>query len=207
MWLNVMQYSETKIKEVYDILKKKYESDDPKLNSRFIHILGVEKMASYLAKIYNVDESKARIAALVHDYFKYETNEEMAKYVDKEDLDECNKYNVLFHSYSSANALKQIFNIDDEEIKSAIKNHVFGKTSMTKLEEIILIADYTEENRKYENCIKCREILLEKGIEAAIYFSTLKVIEFLKNKNIEPHPLQYEVLKEYERKIKDEQSK
>ena len=204
MWLNVMQYSETKIKEVYDIVKHKYETKYKDNYSRFVHILGVEKMARYLANIYKVDESKARIAALVHDYYKYEDEEEMKLHISKEDLEECKKYPVLYHSYASANSLKETFNIDDPEIKSAIKCHVFGKKNMSRLDEIILISDYTEGNRQYENCIKCREILLDKGIEEAIYFSTLKVIEFLNKKEIVPHPLQYEVLKDYERKLKHE---
>ena len=201
MWFCVMHYSETKINEVREKVKDKYLNQFPDKMDRYYHIEGVAKLAKKLAKKNNVDESEAEIAGLVHDYYKYESNEEMAKYIDKEDLDECLACPVLFHSYSSANALKDVFGIDNPEMKSAIKNHVFGKPNMTKLEEIILISDYCEENRKYENCVKCREILLTKGIEEAIYFSTLKVIDFLKSKNIEPHHLQYEVLKEYERKI------
>ena len=36
------------------------------------------------------------------------------------------------------------------DIYNAIRNHVFGRIGMSKLEEIILISDYTEENRKYD---------------------------------------------------------
>ena len=198
-----MHYSETKIEEVRQKVKNKYLTNFPDKMDRYKHIEGVAKLAKYLASKYGVDQSDAEIAGLVHDYFKYESNEEMAKHIDSSDLKECEECPVLYHSYSSANALKEVFGIDDPNIKSAIKFHVFGKKDMTRLEEIILISDYCEENRIYENCIKCREILLDKGIEEAIYFSTLKVIEFLKTKNIEPHPLQFEILKDYERKIQN----
>ena len=43
------------------------------------------------------------------------------------------------------------------EIYNAIKYHVFGRPKMSLLEAIIMIADYTEENREYDTCIECRK--------------------------------------------------
>ena len=197
-----MQYSENKIEEIKEKVRNKYQTNFPDKMSRFTHILGVEKMASYLALKYGIDESKARIAALIHDYYKYEDESIMKTKIDPSDLEECEKYKVLYHSYASSEALEREFGIKDFEIKSAIRGHVFGHTNMTKLEEIILISDYTEENRKYKDCIECRNILLEDNLDKAIYLSTLYTINHLKKENLEVHPMQYKVLKEYERKIK-----
>lgn len=166
---------------------------------RFTHILGVEKMALYLAGKYHVDPVKAQIAALMHDYYKYEPEEELMRLIDPADAEECRKFPVLLHSYASAEAYLEMIG-HDEDIYQAIRNHVFGRLQMSKLEEIILIADYTEEGRTYPSCIECRKILLEGKLYQAIYRSTLFTIEFLEKKHLIPHPLQYAVLEYYRNK-------
>ena len=180
-----------------NLVNEKYKDEH---QNRLKHIYGVAKMAKYLANIYGVDEVKAQIAAYMHDYIKYESEEEMLKLINKEDVLECMNCKVLLHSYASANMYLKLVG-DDIDIYNAIRNHVFGRTNMSKLEEIILISDYTEENRMYENCIKCREILLEGKLNEAIYFSTKCMIEHIKSENLDPHPLQVKVLEEYERKL------
>lgn len=177
---------------VKSLVKKKLE-DHP---DRFQHILGVAKMAKYLAQAYGVDVKKAEIAAYMHDFSKYDSEEEQQKLLNTTDLKECEMYPVLYHSYASAEYYLKLIGAD-KDIYNAIRNHVFGRLGMSKLEEIILISDYTEENRKYENCIKCREILLNGDLNKAIYESTKYTIEFIQSKGITPHPLQLEVLNYY----------
>ncbi len=196
-----MEYSTQKINEIHDIVYNKYLSKYPDKMSRFTHIEGVAKMCKYLAQIYNVDESKAEICGLIHDYYKYESEEEMQKLIDPKDQDECMKFKVLYHSYASGEALKNVFGIDDKEMKSAIRNHVFGHLNMTRLEEIVLISDYTEENRTYPSCINARNILLSGNLDKAILESTKDTVKYVIKKGDTPHPLQYEIIKEYERKI------
>ncbi len=179
------------------LVLEKYKNDH---QNRLKHILGVAKMAKELAHLYNVDEEKALIAAYMHDYIKYESEEDMLKLINEADKEECLACKVLLHSYASANMyLRYIGN--DEDIYNAIRNHVFGRPNMSKLEEIILISDYTEENRKYESCIKCREILLDGNLEKAIYYSTKKTIDYLESLNVAPHSRQLAVLEEYGGKI------
>lgn len=171
-------------------------------DSRLKHIFGVAKMAEFLAKKYNVDCNKALIAAYMHDYMKYDDFEVMLSYLQsEEDKAECKKWTMLAHAYSSAEALKKEAMIFDEDIYNAVRNHVFGRIGMSKLEEIILISDYTEENRMYLDCIKAREILLSKGIDEAIYYSTLYTIEYLIKENKVPHPMQKAILDYYKEKI------
>lgn len=163
---------------------------------RLQHTLGVVEMASYLATMYHVDETKAKIAAYMHDYCKYDDTKEIEAYLSDEEKEECRKYPFLYHAYGSAYMYKKHIG-KDEEIFQAIYNHVFGRPQMSLLESIIMIADYTEKNRKYENCIKCREILLSGRLNAAILFSLKKTIEFAISEGNEPHPKQLEVYREY----------
>ncbi|MGM9971908.1 MAG: bis(5'-nucleosyl)-tetraphosphatase (symmetrical) YqeK [Anaeroplasmataceae bacterium] len=193
-----MQLSENDVKRVFEIVNNKYKDNH---KNRFAHIIGVYNMALRLADIYNVSRIKAGIAALIHDYYKYETFEEMDDYLTNgAEKEECRKYPFLYHAYCSAKALHDVFEIDDDSIFNAIHNHVFGRVNMSDLEKIIMISDYTEENRKYEDCIRCREILFDKGIDEAIYFSTLKTIEHVKKNGDTVHPTQLLILKEYEEK-------
>ena len=181
-----------------DLLDKKYKNSPKK--DRYLHILGVAKKAKELALIYGIDENKAYLAGLMHDYYKYEDKSEMALLLSKEEIEECEKCEVLYHSYSSARAYLNLVG-DDLDVYNAIKNHVFGRLNMSKLEEIILISDYTEENRKYPSCIYCRN-LVDKGLfYSAIYESTRLTMGFLKQKGVTPHPLQEEVLKFYKEKM------
>ena len=174
------------------LIKKKHKND----KHRYIHSLGVAKMAKYLAKQYGVDPKKAVIAAYMHDFCKNDSVEYVNTLLNEEDKLECEQTKVLYHSYGSAEYyLKYIGN--DMDIYNAIRNHVFGRIGMSKLEEIILISDYTEENRKYDNCIKVRGILLNENMNKAIYESSKFVVEYITSKGKTPHPVQLEVLEYY----------
>ena len=191
--------------KAYELVTKKYKNSGHE--NRLAHIYGVAKMAKLLASRYNVNELKAEIAGLMHDYYKYEAEEEMASYIaDQGLIEECKKTNPLFHAYASAKACYELV-IKDKEIYEPIKCHVYGKTKMTMLDKIIVISDYTEETREYKSCILCRDILLNIGIDSAIWYSTKCIITMLENKKIVPNKDQYEILKIYEVEMKMEMLK
>lgn len=183
------------LEKVKSLVFEKYK--DSNQLKRYYHIEGVVKMARTLANFYGVDETKACIAAYMHDYHKYESDAELELLIDPKDIEECRECPVLYHSYASAESYKRLVG-DDEDIYNAIKNHVFGRLNMTKLEEIILISDYTEEGRTYPSCCECRKLLSEGKFNKAIFESTLYTINLLYQKGLKPHPRQIEVLKYYE---------
>ncbi len=169
-------------------------------NSRLQHILGVVEMAEELAKRYHVDIQKAKIAAYMHDYCKYDSVQEIEKYLTKEEIEECKEFPFLYHAYGSAYMYKKYIGTD-EDIFQAIYNHVFGRPKMSLLESIIMIADYTEKNRKYPSCIECRSILLEGRFEEAICFSLKQTIDLAIQEGNQPHPRQLAVYHEYLEKV------
>lgn len=183
-----------KINKARKLIDEKYKDSCHK--ERYLHILGVADMAKRLATLYNVNEEKAYIAGLMHDYYKYEPKEEMQILLTSEEKKEAEECNVLYHSYASARAYKKLID-DDDEVFSAIKNHVFGHLNMTKLEEIILISDYIEENRKYPNCIFCRSLVNRGFFYTAIYESTRHTISFIESKGQKPAIMQVSVLQQY----------
>lgn len=202
MCLSVLPLYDDDVVKIYEAVKAKYEAMGREKYKRFIHIEGVCQMASFLAQEYNVSLRQAQIAALLHDYYKYESAEEMGSLLTKEENAECQACPVLYHAYSSSKVLKKHFNIEDKEIETAIKYHVFGHPHMSMLDKIILISDYTEINRSYKDCLEVRKILLAGHLDLAILVSTRNIINLLIKENKKPHPMQYEVLNEYERIIK-----
>lgn len=184
------------VEEIKEIVKTKYGED----NSRYKHIIGVYNLATKLAIKYNVDVKKAQIAALLHDYYKYESTEEMCAIIkDRSIIDKFKNHQALYHAYASGRALYDEFHIYDEEIYNAIIHHVYGAFNMSKLEEIILISDYCEENRTYKSCIEVREIL-EQSLDHAIYMCLDYTIKFLLLKGITPSKEQIDICNQYKNK-------
>ena len=182
----------------YNLVLKKYEG---KNEHRLAHILGVAKMAEFLAKRYNIDVNKAKTAAYMHDYCKYDDFTDAYKTLTKEEYEECLKYPFLFHAYLSAYKYRELIG-DDIDIFNAIYNHVFGRENMSMLEAIIMISDYTEENRIYLPCVTCRHILVDdNNLELAIFKSLEYTINHIKEEGNIVHPRQLLVYEEYKRKV------
>jgi len=152
---------------------------------RSAHVLGCERQAIKLAKIYNVDTEKARIAALLHDITKSNNIEENLLLCDRYGIIVDNlqrEHNSLLHAVSGSLVAKHFFGVSDE-ICEAIRWHTTGKPDMSLLEEIIYIADITEESRSFCGVDSLRE-LCEKDIKQAVYVSLDNTISRLNGKVI-----------------------
>ena len=183
--------------ELYEKCKKMLiEHYNGKHEERLIHSLGVVEMAEYLAGIYRIDIEKAKIAAILHDYCKYDSIIDIKKLLTEDEIYECELYPFLYHAYGSAYIYKNYVG-SDIDIFNAIHNHVFGRPNMSKLEAIIMISDFTEKNRKYEQCIKARELLLDGQFNEAIIYSLESTMKHCLEKHENPHPRQLEVYNEY----------
>lgn len=182
----------------YKLVIEKYQGFNV---HRLNHILGVAKMAEYLAGLYGVDKNKALTAAYMHDYCKYDDFSNAKDILTKEELEECEKYPFLYHAYLSAYKYKELIG-NDLDIFNAIYNHVFGRVGMSLLEAIIMVSDFTEENREYDSCIECRKLLLETNdLDLGVYKSLELTIKHLKENNLDIHPRQLDVYNEYKRKV------
>ena len=152
---NVIRYAEEK--HLYDTVPMK-ESEILELlkldlkPKRIVHTLGVMNTADELAHIHDVDVSKARISALLHDSAKYFSTE------DKIAL--CKEYGYpvselelenpeLLHAKAGAALAKAKYGFEDPEIEDAIYYHTTGKPGMSKLTAIIFISDYIEPGRNH----------------------------------------------------------
>ena len=144
--------------KIHDYLKKNINE------ARYIHTLGVVETAIKLSKMNNVDEEKAKIAALIHDMAKCMPKDKQFEILKNNGV-KMDKYLLnspqILHGAVGAILAKEIMGIEDIDILNAVKYHTTGKENMTTLEKIIYIADYVEPNRKYEGVDKIEKWYLK----------------------------------------------
>lgn len=197
---------------VYDMIKegKFYEGEFSKLRckvqnelkpERFLHTLGVCKMAAELSKRFGEDVEKAYKAALLHDCAKNIPKDEMYSMCEKSGvfLDEFEKKTPsLVHAKLGAYLVKEKYKIDDEDIINAVKWHTLGRVGMTKLEKIIFVADMIEEGRNF----KWAEEIRKKGfddLDNLVSVCADSTIQFNEGKGNELHPNAYMVRDYYKK--------
>jgi len=116
---------------------------------RFEHTLGVEETAREMAKCFGEDEDKAALAGLLHDCAKCMTLTQMVKAAKGEAIDPLMKESkALMHSLAGMCVARDVYNVADEDVLSAIRWHTTGHADMSALEKIIYLADMIEPNRK-----------------------------------------------------------
>ena len=125
-------------------LRKELDSD------RYRHTLGVMYTSAALAMRYGSDLNHAQAAGLLHDCAKCIPDSKKIKLCEKNKIPvtEVEAENpFLLHSKVGAYIAKTKYDIDDEDILDAIRSHTTGKLGMTKLEQIVFIADFIEPRR------------------------------------------------------------
>lgn len=165
-------WSEDQIKE------KLKENLKPK---RYDHVIGVRDTAIELAKLYNEDLEKAKLAALIHDYCKNMSDEEIISKVEKYKLmmDEISKISPqLMHGAIAAAIAKEDMGITDEDLLNAVTYHTTGRENMSILEKIIYIADYIEPSRNFPGVDDLRKSAFEDLDKALLkaFDNTIKFV-------------------------------
>ncbi len=134
-----------------DRIKMREKLSDKLDKKRYEHSIGVSYIAASMAMVFGEDVEKAMIAGLLHDCAKNIPSDEK--------VEKCKKHKIpvnsfekknpeLLHAKLSAYYAKKKYEVEDNDILSAITWHTTGRADMTTLEKIIYIADYIEPNRK-----------------------------------------------------------
>jgi len=136
-------------------------------SKRYAHTLEVEKEAANLGKMYYIGDDaadkifKLRLSALLHDITKNYTVEKQLKCCEKFGImvsDNDTHSPKIFHAKTAAEVAGADFGdfAVGDEVKSGIRWHTTGHAGMTLFESIVYLADYIEESRDFEDCIKLR---------------------------------------------------
>lgn len=126
--------------------EKAYAHLKPK---RMPHVAGTEQEAVRLAHRWGVDEGDAAEAAILHDITKRLDHEQQLHLCESygiitDNLEAANE--KLLHARTGAALSKELFGVP-EQIESAIRWHTTGRAGMTRLEQIVYLADYIEPTR------------------------------------------------------------
>lgn len=129
---------------------------------RFAHTLGVEKTAIALSKLYCPDKTELlRAAALLHDLTKEldvaghaEILREFGMSATRDQLSSP----ATLHSETAALLIPRDYpDYADAELIDAVRYHTTGREGMSLAEKLIYLADYIEETRQFESCVRLRE--------------------------------------------------
>ena len=187
-------------KELKEIVKSKMGL------KRFTHTLGVVEMSEKLAKKYNADIEKCKVAALLHDickemdmkYIKNICKNNFMSELSEEDLE--NK--EILHGFAGSYYVKNELGVDDEEILSAIKYHTVGVKNMTLVEKIVYIADAIEYGRNYPSVVEIREETF-KDLDRGILMEIEHKEKYLESIGKKSHPNTEKLKKELLKKEED----
>ncbi|ERT36106.1 bis(5'-nucleosyl)-tetraphosphatase (symmetrical) YqeK [Fusobacterium animalis] len=185
-----MKYNFNELKE---IVKSKMSL------KRFTHTLGVVEMSEKLAKIYNADIEKCKVAALLHDickemdmeYIKNICKNNFMNELSEEDLEN----NEILHGFAGSYYVKTELGINDKEILNAIKYHTVGAKNMTLVEKIVYIADAIEYGRNYPSVVEIREETF-KNLDKGILMEIEHKEKYLESIGKTSHPNTYKFKKE-----------
>lgn len=169
-------------KRFYDLRKAELETRvTPK---RFKHSLGVSKACVQLAKAYGLDEGKARIAGLLHDWDKGLDDEQArARVVELGMEDEVDPFVVehmpaVLHGNTAARALAQEFPEIPGDVLQAIDRHTTADEHMEPLDMALYIADAIEPGRQFGRIDELRAAVGSCSLEE-LYFKTYEYWVFL----------------------------
>lgn len=182
------------ITEALKIAKTKY-------GPRYNHVLGVHEKAVYLAGKYAVDIYKCSVAAILHDYAKFESKNYMLKILTEYEPSIIPYDEEVYHGYVGAFLVQKELDIEDIDIINAIKYHVTSHPLMNDIGKIVYVADYTEKNRIQPGVDFCR-YLSEQSLDLAVLGcveATYKYLLSKKQTNI--HPLTKATYESYLKKV------
>lgn len=152
---------------------------------RFLHTMNVKKLAVRMAQHYGVDTEKAALAAILHDSAKELPRTELLQIMQDNAIIKKgtqNRPEPVWHGICAAILAKTQWNVQDEEILSAIACHTTGKENMSKLDKILFLADMTSAERDYPGVEELRSLEM-RNLDKAMIQALKMTISFVEQKN------------------------
>lgn len=146
---------------------------------RLHHIEGVADTAMRLAGLYGVDEGKAFLAGLLHDWDKdYDDDGIRARVVELGIAAELDPFVIenmpqVLHGPTAACALSLEFPQIPSDVILAIRNHTTASVGASDLEKILYIADAIEPSRSFKEIEELRSMVGVAELDE-LFFSVYK---------------------------------
>lgn len=149
---------------------------------RYHHSVNVAHEALKLANAYGENPDKAYLAGLVHDICKELSHSEQKRIMLEGNMDISGAElasKALWHGIAGAYFIEKEMGIKDKDILNAVRFHTVGRSGMSKLEEIVYMADLISEDRDYKDVDKMRKLAytdFEKAMLEAFCYSIEGVV-------------------------------
>lgn len=131
------------------------------------HVEDVAEIAVSLAKAYNLDITKTKLAALLHDISGIMTPQEMYDFAISRgfEIDPAEeKYHALLHQRVSKIIAQDEFGVTDSDILNAIECHTTLRKNASLYDKIVFIADKISWDQK--GVPSCDDLLKSATVEA-----------------------------------------
>ncbi len=133
---------------------------------RLAHTYAVEREITSLSEIYAPEEEfTLRVAALLHDITKELSLQKQLQLCLLSDIIYTREEMLtpkIFHSRTAGAVIKQDFSEwATDDILSAIRWHTTGHSDMTLSEQLLFLADFIEDTRTFESCVKLRRFFYD----------------------------------------------
>ncbi len=149
---------------------------------RFNHVENVAKNAAALARRFEVDVEKARLAAWLHDITKEKSRHQLLQLMEQDDIiaqSTKGRPFAVWHGPCGAIYAKDTLGVTDPEVLNAIACHVTGKADMSTLDKILYVADSTSPERDYPGVETIRK-LAETDLDQAVIAALKNMLDYLK---------------------------
>lgn len=158
-------------------------------DKRYQHCLRVELTARKLAAVNDVDVELAGIAGLLHDYAKQRDDQTFIDLIKSRGMDpNLVAYgNGVWHGYVGAELIKDELHIYNEPILDAVRLHTVGAPYMTKLAQIIFMADFIEPVRDFPGVDEARQATAH-SLAAGVRFQIQHTLDYLIQKGAPVYP-------------------
>lgn len=158
---------------------------------RFHHCEQVAEMAVQLSEKFEVDPSKAWQAGILHDVCRECRPDLLLQLADKfgiliDDIERAEP--LLLHGSVGASLLTSELSVNDPEILEAVALHITGNQKMSRLAQLIFVADFVEPGRSFEAAVQLRELLPRLTPEEILLKVYQRTIHYVIAQNYLVHP-------------------
>ena len=150
-------------------------------HKRFVHTVAVEQMVARLAALFCPDQTiLLRAAALLHDVTKEKTTTEQVELcrelgleVSEEDL----LSPKIFHAKTAAALIPIAYSeFAHPIVLDAVRWHTTGRAEMSIPEKLLYLADYIDQSRTFETCVRLRNFFWDAQPEEMKMDERLKLL-------------------------------
>lgn len=179
---------EKRIPEAAEWMDRLFKDLNP---HRFSHTLAVAYTARRLARIHDLDTTKAEAAGLLHDCAKCMPLKEMQQIAQTHSLTndpDVLSSGALLHSLTGAWVARNVYGMADPDVLEAVSYHNTGRVGMSLLHMCVYLADSIEPTRQNYPGLDQIRMLADLSLPRAMLVSLQRTADYVRSRGKYLHP-------------------